>query len=332
MRLKKRLGLFVIIAIAICVFVLDSMRMKNAHVQEFMNELRNADVLVFGSSHAYINLNGSVLWDKYGIASVSLAQGEQPLCMTYFEMESALRWDKPQIVIVEPYMAVTGSEYNGGSDKYVNALLSFPIWSNIDCRIEATRELKDVNRLEYILGFPIYHSDYKLPQFNVIEERKNAGYESVGYDRREDAQLTDRCNSNGVIGTIKLDESTESYLYKIINICREEKVALVFVLTPYQASEEHIMKLNAVKQIAEEEGIEYVDMNNYIEEIGIDLDSEMADWGHALISGSEKNSMWLGKYLQENYRIADRREDVKYENWDAVKEAYEKARMEITGM
>ena len=154
----------------------------------------------------------------------------------------------------------------------------------------------------------------------------------MGYDRREDAQLTDRCNSNGVIGTIKLDESTESYLYKIINICREEKVALVFVLTPYQASEEHIMKLNAVKQIAEEEGIEYVDMNNYIEEIGIDLDSEMADWGHALISGSEKNSMWLGKYLQENYRIADRREDVKYENWDAVKEAYEKARMEKTGM
>lgn len=116
----------------------------------------------------------------------------------------------------------------------------------------------------------------------------------------------------------------------MINIFK--KVTLVFVLTPYQASKEHIMKLNTVKQIAEEEGIEYVDMNNYVEEIGIDLDNEMADSGHALISGSEKNSIWLGKYLQDNYEITDRREDEEYENWNAVDDAYEKIRLEKAGM
>ena len=71
------------------------------------------------------------------------------------------------------------------------------------------------------------------------------------------------------------------------------------IVAPHIVIDEDMRTYNRIREIAEEEGIEYVDMNNYIEEIGIDLDSEMADWGHALISGSEKNSMWLGKYLQE---------------------------------
>lgn len=330
MKNIKKFMLFFFIMVMTCLFVFNDMRIKNAHVQEFTEDLKNADALVFGSSHAYINLNGAVLWEKYGIASACLAQGQQPLCMTYYELKSVLRYSKPEVVIVEPYMAITESTYNSEPDKYVNALLSFPIWVNLDCRIEAIRELSDVNCLEYILGFPVYHSDYKSSQFGIMESSKTAGYEIVPYGRREDSQLPDRCNSDNLTEIARLNESTTNYLYRIIDLCKEESVTLLFVLAPYQMPADQAMKLNAVKEIAEEQGIEYLDMNNYIDEIGINLDTEMADWGHALISGSEKNSIWLGRYLQEEYGLINRHGDSEYETWNIIYDAYEEIKSGIS--
>ena len=59
-------------------------------------------------------------------------------------------------------------------------------------------------------------------------------------------------------------------------------------------------------------------MNSYVTDIGIDLDTEMYDWGHARMGGNIKNSEWLAEFLAENYDVSNHKENSEYERWDEV--------------
>lgn len=262
---------------------LSHVKNRNTHIDEYLSKLTNADVLVVGSSHSYVNLNGAVLWDRYGIPSACIGQGEQPICMSYYTLKSALRYGKPKLVIFETYMAAAGDAYNNRPDKYANSLLEFSFFKNVDCRIEASKFLINENKLEYVLGFPVFHSDYAMPK---SPQTVTAGYELVFF-QNIDGQSEDRGSSLTEQGRKQLSETVNEYLLKTIALCRKENIDLLLLVTPYQASTDHIRIFNSIK-VADNEQVEFIDMNSYVEEIGIDLSTEMGDWGHALVSGTEK--------------------------------------------
>lgn len=51
-----------ICAIIVASLLMNMGRIKNEHISQFCDYFSNADVLLVGSSHAYVNLNGAVLW------------------------------------------------------------------------------------------------------------------------------------------------------------------------------------------------------------------------------------------------------------------------------
>lgn len=312
-----RLIIFVVILFAMSGICLSLVRNRNAHIEEYVTNLTNADILVIGSSHAYVNLNGAVLWNECGIPSSCLGQGEQPICMSYYTLKSALRYGKPKMVVFETYMAVVGDTYNNYPDKYVHSLLEFSFFKNVDCRIEASKFLVNQNKTEkaeYVLGFPVFHSDYASPK---MPKTYTAGYE-LSFVRNPDGQLEDRGSALIEQGRLPLSETVNEYLLKTIELCREADIDLLLVVTPYQANSEHIRIFNSIKDLADDEGIEFIDMNSHAAEIGIDLSTEMSDWGHAMVSGAEKNSIWLGDYLMSKYMLEDRRGDDAYTSWNDV--------------
>lgn len=313
-----RFVVFVALTTFICSQVIYSLQHKNNHIKE-LYEMQNCDVLVLGSSHAYVNLNGAVLYDNYGIASSCIAQGEQQIRMSYYSLKSALRICRPKVVIFEVYMATFDDDYGVLPDQYAQAMLNFPIYSNLDVRIEALGDLAGVNPVEYVLGFPLYHKDYSK-WYDGVDMEHTAGYMNGFFEAKEDG-MTDHCfSTNSVDGKEAIGEKSEEALYKTIRLCKENNIDLVFVVTPYQATDCHMRKLRTVKDIAEEAGIPFVDMNNYVSEIGIDLLNDMYDWGHAKKVGEEKNSLWLGSWLLKNYDLEDRRGETGYSYWDIVSE------------
>lgn len=329
MKYKRILKIttFLILLMFISNVGLNTVRNKNAHNREYMDDLSNADVLVLGSSHAYNNLNASVLWKEYGITSACIGQGEQPISMSYYALKSALTYHKPKVVVLEVYMAVGGNEHDEKPDHYVRALLDYPIWRNLGSRIEASEllSLDFGKRLEYILGFPVYHNDYTTNEY-FAEQPYTAGFNYM-FGRNEEGQRLDRCSVDTVKKRSELGSYAEEYLIKIAELCQEENIELVFLVTPFQAKENLITYINTVADMAKEMNIPFVDMNCHTYEIGIDLNHEMCDWGHALITGSDKNSRWLGAYLNENYQLPDRRGDAAYDNWNQVYNEYYQIKM-----
>ena len=221
-------------------------------------------------------------------------------------------------------MAAIDDDYGVLPNQYANALLSYPIYSNLDVRIEAISDLKGTNYIDYITGIPIYHNDYKRWYTEETTKEITAGYMNGFLETKPDG-MTDHCFSTASVTTrSEIGELSRRALMKTIELCREEKVELIFVVTPYQAPDYHIERLNTVKDLAEENGIVFLDMNNYVDDISIDLENDMYDWGHAQKIGEEKNSIWLAKWLAENCDVEDRRGDADYSYWELVSQERKK--------
>lgn len=70
------------------------------------------DVIFFGSSHIFENINTGILWSDYGIASFELCGSVQPLWNTYYYMKEALKTQTPQLMVLDIYRAVEWEDYD----------------------------------------------------------------------------------------------------------------------------------------------------------------------------------------------------------------------------
>lgn len=73
------------------------------------------DVICFGSSHIFENVNTGTLWDEYGIASFDLCGSIQPLWNTYYYMKEALKTQQPKVMVVDVFGTLQTEEYTDHS-------------------------------------------------------------------------------------------------------------------------------------------------------------------------------------------------------------------------
>ena len=97
------------------------------------------------------------------------------------------------------------------------------------------------------------------------------------------------------------------YLKKIIEECQKRGITIVLTEIPMCLEEEVQRAMNAVPKLAEEYGVECLNMR--YEEGLVDYGSDFADEGHLNSFGSRKVTRYLGEYLSKNCGLKDYRED-----------------------
>ena len=76
-------------------------------------------------------------------------------------------------------------------------------------------------------------------------------------------------------------------------------------------------KHNSVKELAEKENIEFLDLNEKKDEINIDWKTETGDKGdHVNIEGARKVSDYIGRWLNEKNILENHKNDEKYNKWN----------------
>ena len=107
----------------LCIFFLlysaaDSvLRFKNQNGPGEMEEYYDlpsdtVDVLILGSSHAGVNIKTTDLWNNHGIAAYKLWGSMAPVWNSYYDLEEALKYQTPKVVIYDVHGAVLGAEYS----------------------------------------------------------------------------------------------------------------------------------------------------------------------------------------------------------------------------
>lgn len=133
-------------------------------------EENTVDVLVLGSSHAYMSFNTGALWREYGISSYVLTASAQPLWNSYYYLKEALKTQRPKLIVLEGYRLLEEEEFL--SPGYVIKSTYGLKWS--PNRIDAIKASAPREEWPgYMLGYTQYHDRYtELGEEDLLSERK----------------------------------------------------------------------------------------------------------------------------------------------------------------
>ena len=274
------------------------------------------DVMFYGSSHTYSDINPAVLWDQEGISSYDLAGSLQPLWNTYYYMKESLKYQTPKVMVVELVRAIESRDYIEEARTVTN---TFGMKFSKE-KIENIQVSTPDNLIPYLLGYPVYHSRYtELSRADFAaylgdpHGKASKGYYPLYVTKSYDSMA----DMSEITESSDLAPKSEEYLRKIIALAKEEDIPLVFMISPYQGIvESEQMIFNRCGEIAEEEGIPFLDFNRMYDELGLNPETDMAEASHLNYRGTEKLSRYLAGWLTSNYDLADHRGDEVYASWD----------------
>ena len=127
----------------------------------------------------------------------------------------------------------------------------------------------------------------------------------------------------GIETKARIQSDSLKYLTKIHEFCRDNNIELLITAVPCPKLW-NIGKHRAMSEWADENGVDFLDMNLLLDEIGIDWQMDTMDGGnHVSFEGSKKVTAFMGNYLKIHYSLEDHRGDSYYENWNEALEESE---------
>lgn len=281
----------------------------------------SVDMLIVGSSHAFVDINTGTLWDEYGIASYLLGANIQPLANSYHYIKEALKTQRPEVIMLEGFLLTDNTDYMV-PEFIINNTYGLEFGEDsMDTMNDTIPPNADL--LEYGLYYGRYHTRYDDLSFDdfyygTSEEDYYSCFKGfhnlVGVTKGSRPHFNPRRDL-----TTPLSLRIEYYYRKICQLCKDEGINLVVVVSPYDYySNLDREKYNEARQIAAEYGFPLIDYNEYYDQMELDFDTDFYDGGHLNVLGTRKYTSFLGQYIENNYNLPDRRLDEtgKFDTWE----------------
>lgn len=318
---KTALRIFFILLFLATLYLLSCvLKVKSGHgidQQEglYWQEENSIDVMFLGTSHVHCDINTGLLYNRYGITSYDYSGAEQPLWMTYYYLKELYRYQTPELIVLDLYGPARFKEdyqYTWISENIYGMRFSANKWEMLLASVEPGR-IKN-----YFPSFAIYHNRYDslneedFQSFFWNREDKQAfkGYTPY-FGVKSLTEPTDFFTAE----TGGLTAKSEKYLRKIISYTKKKQTPLLLISAPYVITREDKMTYNQIAEIAADEGIPFIDFNEYYEDMGLDFTTDFNDESHLNYQGSCVFTDYLGNYLKENYDLTDHRGDPSCESY-----------------
>lgn len=260
------------------------------------------DVIIVGDSLTYSSVSPLQLWKAHGFTSYVCGQWGQKIIETEDMLKTALRKQKPRVVILETDVLfraqMDARHLNDGIETglkyYMPVFRGHDIWKSL--------VMKKEYKLENYKGF-VLRTDVKP-------------YEKGDYMKKNKKE-------------VKLQDTVLTHMENIINLCEKSGAELVLLGTPSPLNYSY-SRSKSVSEYAREKSLVWLDMNYLLKEIGINWKTDSLDEGdHLNFSGAEKVTKYLGKYLSDKYKLPDHRGDSAYASWTKESLVYEEKAAKI---
>lgn len=287
-------------------------------VKGFYREPKDSlDFVFIGSSQLYAHVAPAVLYRDYGITSYDFAANEQPLWISYYYIKEALKYQKPKAIVLEVFTAY-GADYEEEGVNHIN-LDDLP-WS-----MNKVRAILDgvPRELQYSYFFELakYHTTWsgfyegKYVYTFQKDVNVNKGYSPfIVYGEYQESAKEEVVSQKE---TTPIPERARTWLLKIIELCKEEQVDLIFLKTP-NGNPERQMLYNSLEVFSKEQNVPFLNLNTV-------LDGE----AHVNVLQAEKITQYVGEYLTDRYDTEDKRtlETFLYKKeWEESVKSFEEAK------
>ena len=266
--------------------------MHDATANGILSEEENTlDVLFLGDSESYSSFIPLKIWQDQGITSYVCGTPGQKLFYTMEFLQKAFEKQNPKVVILE-----------------TNAI--FRKYSPLDAAS---------NRLQNLFSVFRYHNRWKTLKpkdlklsvnYTFVENAKGYVYNTAVNPAKTDGYMLPNEQKEPIPkGNVDQLKAMEAF-------CRERGAKLVFLSTPSTINWNQ-KRHNGVAELAEELGVEYIDLNLMTKEVPIDWKKDTSDKGdHLNFSGAEKVSAYLSGYLAQKELFEDKRSWPTYQSWN----------------
>lgn len=257
------------------------------------------DVLSIGDSNVYSSIFPLIWWEQEGFTGYTWGQPSQRISETYEYLKQIYQHQKPSIVLID------------GNNLF--------------------RDKTDINNLDSITKaklatiFPVISFHKNLNPHKIKNIFGNRYSVMKGYYYRKSAHKVHK-NKHRMKFTRKtweINSLSASTFAKCIHYCKSQGSIPVLISVPNYKGWNY-QKHNALQKIADNNGINFVDLNLALKK-KINWKKDSVDGGdHLNIKGAKKTTAYLGEYLKNQYGLPDRRGDKKYKQWDNNVEEYHK--------
>lgn len=276
--------------------------------QEYYPKAKDTDVIFVGSSTVHSGIDPRVLMEEQGISAYLRANASQPMWISYYMIEDALRCHTPELVCIDTTFIKYGDDFveEPSTRKALDGMRLTP--SKIKC-IKASMG-EDEKMADYIMPLFRFHSRWKEL---TLDDFKYAYYNKPvtvnGYlpdDEVEAAKPGPLVYEKE--GDTALSSRNVGYLKKSIELCQDKGIQVMVFKVPAHSPNWSRDYDEQISDIVNEYGLSYINFDDKNDEMGMDYSIDTPDGGsHLNASGAVKFSRYLGEYIRENYVVSDRR-------------------------
>lgn len=248
------------------------------------------EITCVGNSNLYSGFSPLDLWNEYGYTSTICASARQTLGESYYILQKHFVNQNPELVIIETDMLF---DHRPNDKNYCE---------KSSC---ITNVLNKIN--------PIYLKQDLSSVISIISH--NSPTHGYRYSSKS-------CNfeySDYMQATLNIEEITTEntdLMDKLINLCSDNNAMVLLVEIP-SISSWNYERHNATKIFAQQRNIQFLDFNLLYDEIQLDPTQCYRDNGcHMNYKGAKAITNYIGKFIDENYNIDNRKSDTNYEVWN----------------
>ena len=253
------------------------------------------EVVGLGDSLVYSSLSPMEIWNEYGYTVYDCAQAAQIIANTYEYLKAAVDSQHPKIVLMEPGVIFRNAKKQNIKNKISDELKKlFPLAKYHDNWKKYLSDGCKDNWLDVYKGYK-YITNVK------------SGKNSNDYMKHSDKK-------------VEIPKENLEYFEKIVELCKDNDIKLVIVSFPSQKSWNY-KRHNTISELAQENDIEFVDLNLVDLEINWEKDTK-DDGNHLNYYGAKKVSKYIGNYLKETELVSDHRDDIDYKDWHKAYKIY----------
>lgn len=267
------------------------------------------EVQVYGSCHSYTSFDALYFQETYGTSSYVMANPGEIIPSTYLRMKERFKIDVPSVVLLDIWGLNAYETYSTRSDIFD---YYFPVnIERIPFSLEKLEVIMDYESLDLVSeSFAITKYKDRILNGELVaadfdyEFSKDFYYEMAvrsehnGLAAYTDATvLDDYWEKQPDIGEdeqLAYEADIMKYVEKIIDLCEQNGVELIFYRAPYISTENELRKANWFGDYCESRGILFLDLE---EEMEFDLSTDFLDYHHLNASGARKATMFLSQYI-----------------------------------
>ena len=316
-------------------YLFRNVNLERNHVVGIKEE-KPLDMIYVGGSAAFVYWQPLKAWNDCGFTSYNLAVNTIQAESIEYLLRYALKYQDPKCVVIDArafqYYAPEGS--SAGLRNVSDSLDFFSPerWEMVYKYLKHHDIEEEEDQISFYLDIFKYHTKYsalgtKANWDGINNNTGNAiwkGFEWIYKYEYRDVPESFETNIRA-----ELSEGNLEILYSLLELCQEKGLNVLFVVCPYRITEEDQEKYNTIEDIVTSYGFDFLNANEYYDEMDIKFSIDFYNGAHVNCYGAEKYTSFLEKYITEHFNLPDHRGEAAYEELNKDYEKFLQKEQEV---